>query len=80
MIECGFPTIIVGYMENSATGKYLMYNPTTKPVILTCNIKWHRFDGANAENDPTLFNLLKAQYRKQSLGIMQETINKTIIH
>ena len=33
-----------------------MYNPATKQVVLTCDVKWHGFDGSNAANDPTPFD------------------------
>ena len=32
-----------------------MYNPATKRVILTRDVKWRGFDGANAATEPTLF-------------------------
>ena len=52
--------IMFGYSANSATGTYRKYNPDTKQVILTCDVKWHRFDGENTANDLTLLTLLKA--------------------
>ena len=48
MIEWGFPTIIVGYEANSETGTYKMYNPATKQVVLTRDVKWHVFDEESA--------------------------------
>ena len=56
MIQWGFPTIMVEYAVNPATETYRMYNPATKRVILTHDMKWHVFDGENAANDPTLFD------------------------
>ena len=46
---------MVRYAENSATGMHGVYNPATKRVILTHDIKWHGFYGANTSNEPTIF-------------------------
>ena len=62
---------MVGYAANSATGTYLMYNTATKRVILTRDIKWHGFDGANAANEPTLFYFTQVTGQKKTLWIMK---------
>ena len=78
--ERRFPIIMVEYAENSATGTYLMYNPATKRLVLTCDVNWHVFDVESTANDPTFLNLLKVQNRKQPLGIIQEMKKKMIIN
>ena len=71
MTEQGFPSITVGYASNPATRTYQMCSLTTKRVVLTCDVKWHGFDGANAANDPTLFDCTEGTGQKTLLGIMQ---------
>ena len=59
---------MVGYAANSATGTYLMYNTATKRVILTRDIKWQGFDGANTANYPTLFDSIEGTVQKTTIG------------
>ena len=62
------PAIVVGYAANSATRTYLMYNTATDRVILTRDIKWHKFDGANTENYPTLFVSIEGTSQKTTIS------------
>ena len=64
MTEWVFPAIMVRYAENSATGMHGVYNPATKRVILTHDIKWHGFYGANTSNEPTLFDFTEDTWWK----------------
>ena len=72
---------MVGYAANSATGTYRMYNPATKWAILTCDVKWHVFDGSNAANNPTFFDFTWGTGKKTNIRKIarnkKENDNKT---
>ena len=44
-----------------------MYNNDTKWVVSTRDVKWHKFDGANTANDPTLFDFIEFTGHKTTI-------------
>jgi hypothetical protein len=38
--EKGIKMIMVGYAADSSSDTYQMYNPTTKKIIRSCDVKW----------------------------------------
>jgi hypothetical protein len=80
MSEKGFTAIMVGYAANSGSGTYRLYNPKTKRVIQSRDVKWDAFIGVNANNDPSMFDFNsdannKVQNREnQEVRIVTNTI------
>jgi hypothetical protein len=56
MNEKGYPAIMVGYAANSSSGTYRLYNPSTKRVIHSRDVKWNEFIAADDNYDPAMFD------------------------
>ena len=55
MDEKGFPAMMVGYALNHGVGTYRLYNPKTKRIIMSRNIKWMDFQSRKLEDEFNLF-------------------------
>ena len=53
--EKGFPAMMVGYALNHGAGTYRLYNPKTKRIIMSRNIKWMDFQSRRLEDEFNLF-------------------------
>ena len=83
MTEKGYIGIMVGYAANSGSGTYRLYKPDTKRVIQSRDVKWDNFIGANANNDPTIYDfeagLEEAPENREKTPLIEKRIPSPII-
>ena len=55
MTNKGFPAMMVGYAQNHGAGTYRLYNPKTKRIIMSRDVKWMDFKSKTLETEFELF-------------------------
>ena len=55
MTEKGFPAMMVGYAHNHGPGTYRLYNPKTKRIIMSKDVRWMDFKPKQVEKDFAVF-------------------------
>ena len=55
MVDKGYPAMMVGYALNHGAGTYRLYNPKTKRIIMSRDVKWMDFKSKRIESEFQLF-------------------------
>ena len=61
--------IMVGYADNHSSDTYMMYNPRTRQIILSRDIRWADFERPNAADDLSMYENREERNGHHNAGV-----------